>query len=53
MVKFSHYRPEQAIGDLEVKAPNFLNFLHYEGGKVVTLMHLPSLPLFLVLIFRG
>jgi hypothetical protein len=32
-----------------------LDFQHYEGGKVVTLMHRPPLPpgIFLVLIFRG
>jgi hypothetical protein len=44
-VKFSRYRPEQALGDPEVKAPDFLDFRHYEGGKVVVaLTHRPSLP---------
>jgi hypothetical protein len=54
-VKFSRYRPEQALGVPEVKAPDFLDFRHYEGGKVVTLTHRTSLPpgIFLVLIFRG
>jgi hypothetical protein len=34
---------------------DLLDFRHYEGGKVVTLTHQPSLPpgVFLVLIFRG
>jgi hypothetical protein len=40
----SRYRPEQALGDPEVKVPDFLNFRHYEGGKIVTLTHRPSLP---------
>jgi hypothetical protein len=42
-------------GFREVKAPDFLDFRHYKGGKVVTLTHRPSLPpwVFLVLIFRG
>jgi hypothetical protein len=35
MVKLSRYRPEQALGDPEGKAPDFLDFRHYEGGKVV------------------
>jgi hypothetical protein len=54
-VKFSHYRPYQALGDPEVKAPDFHDFRHYEGGKVVTLTHRPPLPpgVLLVLIFRG
>ena len=43
-VKFSRYRPEQALGDPEVKTPNFLDFRHYEGGKVVTPTHRPPLP---------
>jgi hypothetical protein len=43
-VKFSRYRPEQDLGDPEVKAPDFLDFRHYEGGKVVTLTNRPSLP---------
>jgi hypothetical protein len=33
--------PLQAFGDQEVKAPDFLDFRHCEGGKVVTLMHRP------------
>jgi hypothetical protein len=39
----------------KVKAPDFLDFRHNEGGKVVTLTHRPSLPpgVFLVLIFMG
>jgi hypothetical protein len=46
-VKFSRYRPEQA--------PDFLDFRHNEGGKVVTLTHRLSLPpgVFLVVIFRS
>jgi hypothetical protein len=46
-VKFSRYGSKSAFGDLD--------FRHYEGGKVVTLTHRPSLPpgIFLVLIFRG
>ena len=40
----SRYRPEQVLGDPEVKAPDFLDIRHYEGGKVVTLTHRPSLP---------
>jgi hypothetical protein len=43
-VKLSRYRPEQALRDPEVKAPDFLDFRHYEGGKVVTLTQRPSLP---------
>jgi hypothetical protein len=42
-VKFTRYRPQQALGDPEVKVPDFLDFRHYEGGKVVTLTHRPSL----------
>jgi hypothetical protein len=39
----------------EVKALDFLDFWHYEGGKVVTLTHRPPSPpgVFLLLIFRG
>jgi hypothetical protein len=44
MVKFSRYRPEQTLGDPEVKAPDFLDFRHYEGGKVVIPTHQLSLP---------
>jgi hypothetical protein len=49
------YSPEQVLGDPEAKAPDFLDFRLYEGGKVVTLTHRPSLSpgVFLVLIFRG
>jgi hypothetical protein len=36
---FSRYRPEQAFGDPEVKALDFLDFRHCEGGKVVTVTH--------------
>jgi hypothetical protein len=43
-VKFSRYRLEQALGDPEVKASDFLDFGHYEGDKVITLTHRPSLP---------
>jgi hypothetical protein len=32
------------MGFQEVKAPDFLDFWHYEGGKFVTLTHRPSLP---------
>jgi hypothetical protein len=32
------------LGIRYVKAPDFLNFRHYEGGKVVTPTHRPSLP---------
>jgi hypothetical protein len=54
-VKFSRYGPEQAIVDPEVKVPDFLDFQHYVGGRVITPTHRPSLPpgVFLVLIFRG
>jgi hypothetical protein len=43
------------LGIQKVKAPDFLDFRHYEGAKVVTLTHRPSLlpGVFLVLIFRG
>jgi hypothetical protein len=42
-------------GTGRLRLPDFLDFQHYEGGKVVTLTHRPSLPpgVFLVLIFRG
>jgi hypothetical protein len=43
-VKFSRCRPEQVLGDTVVKAPDFLDFRHYKGGRVVTPMHRPSLP---------
>jgi hypothetical protein len=36
-VKFSRYRPDQALGDPEVKASDLLDFRHCEGGNVVTL----------------
>jgi hypothetical protein len=29
---------------MEEKAPDFLDFRHYEDGKIVTLTHRPSLP---------
>jgi hypothetical protein len=53
-VKVSRDRPRWSKGFQEFKAPDFLDFRHYEGGKVVTLTHRPSLPpgVFLVLIFR-
>jgi hypothetical protein len=41
-VKFSRYMSEQALGDKEVKAPDFLDFRHNENGKVFTLTHRPS-----------
>jgi hypothetical protein len=44
MVKFSRNRSEKALGGSEVKAPDFLDFLHHEGGKVVALMHRLPLP---------
>jgi hypothetical protein len=31
------------MGIRKVKAPDFLDFRHYEGGKVVSLTHRPSL----------
>jgi hypothetical protein len=42
-------------GIRKVKAPDFHDVRHYEGGKVVSLTHRPSLPpgILLVLIFRG
>ena len=54
-VKVSRDRPRWPKGFQEVKAPDFLDFRHYEGGKVVTLTHRLSLHpgVFLVLIFRG
>jgi hypothetical protein len=33
-VKFSRYRPEQALGDPVGSAQDFLGFRHYDGGKV-------------------
>jgi hypothetical protein len=43
-VKFSRYRPEQALGYPEGQGFRiFHDFRHYEGGKVVTLTHRPSL----------
>jgi hypothetical protein len=53
-VKFFRYRAEKVLGDPEVKAPDFVDFRHNEGGKVFSLTHWPSLPpgVFLVLIFR-
>jgi hypothetical protein len=44
-VKFTFYRPEQALWDPEVKASDFLDFRHHEGGKFVTLTRRPSLRL--------
>jgi hypothetical protein len=41
--------PRQAEVAQGVKSPDFLDFLHYECGNVVTLTHRPSLPP----IFRG
>jgi hypothetical protein len=32
------------FGIRKVKTPDFLDYRHYEGGKVVTLTHRPSLP---------
>ena len=43
VLKFSRCRPEQVVGDPEVKAPVFLDFRHSGGGKIVTLTHRPSL----------
>ena len=42
-------------GSGRLRLPDFLDFGHYEGGKVVTLTHRPSLPpgVFLVLISIG
>jgi hypothetical protein len=54
-MSFRHTRSIGYVCDPDVKAPDFRDFRHYEGGKVVTLTHRPSLPpgVFLVLIFRG
>ena len=54
-VKFSRYRPEQALGGSGRLRPQIYDVRHYEGGKVVTLTHRQSLPptVFLVLISRG
>jgi hypothetical protein len=43
-VKLSRNRPRWPKGFRKVKAPDFLDFLHCESGKVVTLTHRPSLP---------
>ena len=43
-VTVSRYRPKSALVDPEVKAPDFLDLQHYEGGKVVTLTHRSPLP---------
>jgi hypothetical protein len=32
------------LGIRKIKVPDFLDFRHYEGVKVVTLTHRPSLP---------
>jgi hypothetical protein len=42
-------------GPGSLRLPDFYDFRHYEGGKVVTLTHWSSLPpgVLLVLIFRG
>jgi hypothetical protein len=42
-------------GSMRLRLLDLLDFRHYEGGKVVTLTHRPSLPpgVFLVLISRG
>ena len=44
-----------SCGSTRLRLLDLLDFRHYEGGKVVTLTHRPSLPPegFLVLIFRG
>ena len=51
----SRGRPRWPKGFRQVNAPDFLDFRHYEGGKVVTLTHQPSLTpgVLLVLICRG
>ena len=52
---FPRYRPKQVLGGPgKLRLSDFLDFWHYEGGKVVTLTHRPPLPpgVFLVLIFR-
>jgi hypothetical protein len=43
-VKLSRDTPRWPKGFREVKAPDFLDFRHYKGGKIVTLRHRPSLP---------
>jgi hypothetical protein len=40
----SRERPRRPKGFRLVKAPDFLDFRHYVGGKIVTLTHRPSLP---------
>jgi hypothetical protein len=40
----SRDRPRWLKGFRQVKAPDFLDFRHYEGGKVIILTHQPSLP---------
>jgi hypothetical protein len=42
-------------GSRRLRLLDFLDFRHYEGGKVITLTHRPPSPsgIFLVLIFRG
>ena len=42
-------------GPGRLRIPDFLDFRHYEGGKVVILTHRPSLPprVFLVLILEA
>jgi hypothetical protein len=42
-VKVSRDRPRWPKGFRLVKAPDFLDFRHYEGGKVVTLTNRSSL----------
>jgi hypothetical protein len=42
-VKVSRDRPRWPKGFRYVKALDFLDFRHYEGGNVVTLTHRPSL----------
>jgi hypothetical protein len=43
-VAFSHYRPSRLLGTRRLRLPDFLDFQHYEGRKVVTLTHRPPLP---------
>jgi hypothetical protein len=43
-VKFSHHRPEQALGDPEGEGFRIFHDFWHKGGKVITLMHWPSLP---------
>jgi hypothetical protein len=56
ILRVVHYKPDVALkGSRRLRLLDRLDILYYEGGKVVTLTHRPSLPpgVFLILIFRG